>query len=155
MPDWCTNRLGCFYLYFSDHAGSHIKLAFADEITGPWTLYDGGVLNLSGFADAYDHIASPDILIDAEQRQLRLYFHARSHSRGREQWTFAAASEDGLHFMPAADHPLAAFYLKLFTWRGQLYGMSKVGSLWRSVDGAGASKPSSIPLISAWMSCWP
>lgn len=141
VPDWCVNRLGHFYLYFADHAGSRINLAYADAITAPWTLHKGGVLDLSGFVDAYDHIASPDIVIDAEQRQLRLYFHARAHSRDREQWTFAAVSNDGLHFKPAADMPLAAFYLKLFAWRGQHYGMSKGGNLWRSVGGADGLSP--------------
>ena len=141
VPNWCESKLGRFYLYFADHAGSHIKLAYADVITGPWTLHKGGSLDLSGFADAYDHIASPDIVIDAEQRQLRLYFHARARSRGREQWTFAAVSNDGLYFKPAADQPLAAFYLKLFNWRGQLYGMSKGGNLWRSMGGTDGLSP--------------
>lgn len=135
MPEWCVSRLGRFYLYFSDHVGSHIKLAYANNIVGPWTIYEGGVLGLSDYKDAYDHIASPDIIIDEERRQLRLYFHARSRSRGREQWTFAASSEDGLNFRPAADYPLAPFYLKLFRWHGFFYGISKGGNLWRSKDG--------------------
>lgn len=135
VPEWCANRLGRFYLYFSSHADSNIKMAYAEKIIGPWTLHEGGVLDLSCFADAYDHVASPDIVIDRERRLLRLYFHARAHSRGREQWTFAAVSSDGLSFKPAADVPLAPFYLKLFSWRGQLYGMSKGGNLWRSADG--------------------
>lgn len=135
VPDWCPDRLGRFYLYFADHSGSHIKFAYSDKITGPWLLRDNGVLNLSEFRDAYDHIASPDIVLDAVAREWRLYFHARSHARGREQWTFAASSSDGLNFRPAADQPLAAFYLKLFRWRGQFYGISKGGNLWRSTDG--------------------
>lgn len=135
VPAWCPDRLGRFYLYFADHAGDHIKLAYADEIAGPWTLHPGGVLDLSAFADAYDHIASPDIVVDTRARQLSLYFHARSHARGREQWTFAARSPDGLRFSPAADQALATFYLKLFAYRGQLYAMSKGGNLWRSADG--------------------
>ena len=135
VPSWCSDRLGRFYLYFADHAGVHIKLAYADEIAGPWALRAGGVLDLSGFTDAYDHIASPDVFIDAKTKELHLYFHARSHAHGREQWTFAARSSDGLHFRPAADRALAAFYLKTFPYRGQLYGMSKGGNLWRSTDG--------------------
>ena len=135
VPDWCVSRLGRFYLYFADHAGSHIKLAYADHIIGPWAIYEGGVLDLSDFKDAYDHIASPDVIIDNERKQVRLYFHARSRSRGREQWTFAASSNDGLNFQSVADQPLAAFYLKLFRWHGLLYGISKGGNLWRSKDG--------------------
>ena len=145
VPEWCANRLGSFYLYFADHAGSHIKMAYADKISGPWTLYQGGVLDLSGFVDAYDHIASPDIFIDTNGRKLRLYFHSRSNSLGREQATFAAVSSDGLTFKPLADRPLAAFYLKLFSWHGQIYGMSKGGNLWRSPHGLTPFEPGGNP----------
>ena len=134
VPDWCTHKLGRFYLYFADHNGSCIKLAYANLITGPWELYEGGVLDLSGFTDAFDHIASPEIVIDDEHQQFRLFFHARAHSRAREQWTFAAVSNEGLNFKPAADVPLAPFYLKLFVWREYLYGMSKGGNLWRGLS---------------------
>ena len=100
---WYVGHLGKFYLYFADHAGSRIKLAYADKISGPWTLYEGGVLDLAAFTDAYDHVASPDIFIDYAKNEVRLYFHARLHERGREQWTFAATSSGGLNFRPATD----------------------------------------------------
>jgi hypothetical protein len=145
VPKWCASRLGNYYLYFADHAGSYIKMAFAQKISGPWTLYQGGVLDLSGFADAYDHIASPDILIDTKEQKLRLYFHSRSNCRGREQATFAAVSSDGLVFKPLADIPLAPFYLKLFSLHGQIYGMSKGGNLWRSLDGVSPFEPGGNP----------
>ena len=103
VPPWCVGRLGKFYLYFADHAGSHIKLAYADKISGPWTLYKGGVLDLAAFTDAYDHVASPDIFIDCAKNEVHLYFHARSHKHAREQWTLAATSSDGLNFSPATD----------------------------------------------------
>jgi hypothetical protein len=48
-----------------------------------WRLPDAGVLHLSAFRDAYDYVASSDILSDEENRRLRMYFHARSRSRGR------------------------------------------------------------------------
>ena len=46
MPNWCKNKLGKYYLYFSDHKGKYIRLAFSDNLTGPWKLYSPGVLNL-------------------------------------------------------------------------------------------------------------
>ena len=101
VPPWCVGRLGKFYLYFADHAGSHIKLAYADKISGPWTLCKGGVLDLAAFTGAYDHVASPDIFIDCAKNEVRLYFHARSHKHACEQWTFAATFSDGLNFSPA------------------------------------------------------
>ena len=32
MPNWCKDKLGTYHLYFSDHKGKYIRLAFADEI---------------------------------------------------------------------------------------------------------------------------
>lgn len=51
VPEWVEDRLGTFYLYFADHKGDHIRLAFADALVGPWTVRPGGVLSLarSGF----------------------------------------------------------------------------------------------------------
>ena len=45
VPDWCSKRLGKFYLYFSDHSGDCIKMAFSDKISGPWKVKNGGVLD--------------------------------------------------------------------------------------------------------------
>ena len=30
VPDWLPNPLGRYYLYFADHKGSYIRLAYAD-----------------------------------------------------------------------------------------------------------------------------
>ena len=35
VPNWIDNPLGKYYLYFCDHRGTYIKLAYADDITGP------------------------------------------------------------------------------------------------------------------------
>lgn len=50
-PRWITDPLGAYYLYFADHKGSYIRLATADELTGPWRVYVPGALQLgdSGF----------------------------------------------------------------------------------------------------------
>ena len=45
-PDWMLNPLGRYYLYFADHKGSYIRLAYADELKGPWRIYEPGSLNL-------------------------------------------------------------------------------------------------------------
>ena len=47
-PGWLDNPLGRYYLYFGHHKGEYIRLAFADELTGPWTIYEPGVLHLEG-----------------------------------------------------------------------------------------------------------
>jgi len=46
VPDWITGRLGDYYLYFSDHKGSYIRLAYADHPAGPWTVHPPGSLHL-------------------------------------------------------------------------------------------------------------
>ena len=47
VPDWVTTRLGRYYLYFADHKGSYIRLAYADQVTGPWTVHPPGSLQLA------------------------------------------------------------------------------------------------------------
>ncbi len=38
-PDWLEAPLGRYYLYFADHKGSYIRLAYADALTGPWNVH--------------------------------------------------------------------------------------------------------------------
>src|ERR1044071_4584691 len=47
VPDWVTNRLGKYYLYFAHHNGKYIRLAYADHLEGPWKIYKPGVLPLT------------------------------------------------------------------------------------------------------------
>ena len=46
VPDWVERPLGKYYLYFSAHHGSYIRLAYADHVTGPWKIYEPGTLRL-------------------------------------------------------------------------------------------------------------
>ena len=40
VPEWVADPLGRYYLYFSSHRRSrYIRLVYANEITGPWTVY--------------------------------------------------------------------------------------------------------------------
>lgn len=47
VPDWVSSRLGRYYLYFADHKGAYIRLAYADALEGPWTVYAPGALQLT------------------------------------------------------------------------------------------------------------
>ena len=47
VPIWIPDPLGAYYLYFSHHKGDHIRMAYADDLTGPWTVHPGGVLALA------------------------------------------------------------------------------------------------------------
>lgn len=46
VPAWLPNALGRYYLYFADHKGRHIRVAFADDLSGPWSVYAPGSLQL-------------------------------------------------------------------------------------------------------------
>jgi hypothetical protein len=46
VPDWVEGRLGNYYLYFADHKGDYIRLAYADVLTGPWHIYAPGSLQI-------------------------------------------------------------------------------------------------------------
>jgi hypothetical protein len=47
MPDWVTAPLGRYYLYFAHHDGRYIRLAYADDLDGPWKIHRPGVLSLA------------------------------------------------------------------------------------------------------------
>ena len=47
VPDWVEDRLGAYYLYFADHKGQYIRLAYADDVLGPWRIYQAGSLQIA------------------------------------------------------------------------------------------------------------
>lgn len=53
-PGWLPGRMGRYYLYFADHKGDYIRLAYADRLEGPWRVHAPGSLQLaqSGFPTA-------------------------------------------------------------------------------------------------------
>ena len=46
VPEWVEAPLGRYYLYFADHKGRYIRLAYADRLEGPWTVHVPGALHL-------------------------------------------------------------------------------------------------------------
>jgi hypothetical protein len=46
VPEWVQEPLGTYYLYFADHKGSYIRLAYADDLRGPWQVHPPGSLQL-------------------------------------------------------------------------------------------------------------
>ena len=46
VPAWVSEPLGRYYLYFADHKGAYIRLAYADDLLGPWTVHAPGSLQL-------------------------------------------------------------------------------------------------------------
>lgn len=47
VPDWVPEPLGKYYLYFADHKGSYIRLAYADNLLGPWKVHPPGSLQIA------------------------------------------------------------------------------------------------------------
>lgn len=68
-PDWLPGRLGRYYLYFADHKGDYIRLAYADRLEGPWTVHAPGSLQLaqSGLPTRAP-AASPEVVAELERR---------------------------------------------------------------------------------------
>ena len=69
-PDWLPDPLGRYYLYFAHHRGSSLRLATADALEGPWRVHPGRVLPVEA-STCFDHVASPDVHVDDERRELR------------------------------------------------------------------------------------
>ncbi len=130
-PDWLPDRLGRYYLYFAHHKGRFIRLAFADRPEGPWQLYEPGTLHLAEAA-CQDHVASPDVHVDDERRQLRMYYHGVGED-GR-QMSFVALSQDGIHFR-SRPGPVGHPYFRVFRWGGWYYALGMPGWSYRSRDG--------------------
>jgi len=148
VPDWVKNKLGKYYLYFSHHEGLYIRLAYADNLHGPWKIYKPGVLNVNAIKGNPDHVASPDAVIDEEKQEIRLYVHAPTAAvlksndpqyaekiGDSKQDTFVAASKDGLDFKVVPEI-MGEWYFRVWNWKGTYYAIARGGSpLYRSRDG--------------------
>ena len=158
VPEWVEAPLGRYYLYFADHKGAYIRLAFADALAGPWRMHAPGTLTLgrshfaTGRADPASlsesarreaagsieqdplqpHIASPDVHVDRDRREIRMYYHGMLEDG--EQRTRVATSIDGISFEA---HPeiLGNSYFRVFRHRGWHYALVMPGELRRSRDG--------------------
>jgi hypothetical protein len=161
VPEWIEHPLGRYYMYFANHMGTFIRLAYADAITGPWKIYEPGVLAVrdtamyrqqpdppEALADFYTHVASPEILLDHDHRRLVLWFHgwwtngerwpnnladarAWAIQNGYSQRTQVAESRDGLHF-DVRPAITRPIYLRVFQYGGYYYSVSRLGRLSRA-----------------------
>ncbi len=148
VPDWVENPLGRYYLYFADHRGSYIRLAYADELLGPWSIYSPGSLQIedSHFpttcppcsqtpgregSPLYAHIASPDVHVRDDLQQIVMYLHGRDVGR---QLTRLAVSADGIHFQ-GRQEILGRPYFRVVQHDDYYYALAMPGYLYRSRDG--------------------
>lgn len=94
VPGWVKNPLGRYYLYFADHKGSYIRLAYADSLAGPWKIHVPGSLRLetSRFPTTAAPVTPEQMAaFDAQMKQLGISF---SHDLKLEMTTPHVASPD-------------------------------------------------------------
>lgn len=166
VPDWVSRPLGKYYMYFANHMGDFVRLAYAERLTGPWRIHEPGVLHVRDtafhrpqpdpketLADFYTHVASPEVLIEPASRRFVLWTHgwwtngerwpetipaarAWAREKGYGQYTQAAVSTDGLHFSVQPAITRTS-YLRVFRRGGAFYGVSRLGVVSRSTDPLG------------------
>jgi len=171
IPDWipATERAhpsAVYYLYFAHHDGDYIRMAWATDVEGPWTLYqtgvqvplgDRGVLDNGGMDLDFgmgitieeNHLASPDVHIDDENQQIIMYFHTGSSTLfngnpSGSQNTWASTSDFGLDFL-AGIRPvrLGPSYFRVFSHGGELYSVDNSGFPRRALDPNNPWEPTS------------
>ena len=161
VPEWVEHPLGKYYMYFANHMGTFVRLAYAPAVSGPWKVHEPGVLDVRDTAffreqpdpvetrdDFYTHVASPEILFDAATRRFVMWTHgwwtrgerwpakpaeARMWARanGYGQYTQSAVSNDGLHFT-AQPAITKTSYLRVFARGSSYYGVSRLGLVSRA-----------------------
>jgi hypothetical protein len=165
VPDWLRPRLldtpaaeANYLLYFGNHGGNYIRMAHARSIEGPYRFYctrrdvpkgERGVLDLGPTDEimignglsVHQHIASPQVRLDHEQKRVVMYFHGRikGHEgvevKGNNQKTLVAVSENGLNFREGIKPVVVGFaYYDPFEVGGQLYAAASRGSLYKARD---------------------
>ena len=147
-PNWLPNCLGRYYLYFGHHFGQNIRMAFSNNLTGPWNIYKGGVLHLKetpftherpnakqpqwateeGVDGLYPHIASPDVHINTREKSLEMFFHGLDHDG--EQRSLHALSNDGLTWWVQSQR-IKQTYLRVFRYKNIKYALGWGGQILR------------------------
>ena len=163
VPDWVADPLGRYYLYFADHKGHYIRLAYADDLLGPWSIHVPGSLQIedSHFLVEPPEV-TPEIAADWEARRgLKLSHdvlkeitatHIASpdvhvddenqrivmYFHGLEgvgfQVSRVAVSTDGIHF-EAQPQVLGRTYMRVFRHGGMTHSLAMPGQFYRSADG--------------------
>jgi len=161
IPDWIApeNRADStanYYIYFAHHDGEYIRMAWAAEIKGPWHLYqsgssvergDRGVLdnggkdiNLdNGIRIDFNHLASPDAIVDDENKRIILYFHSgpstyvNDEKVSTSQVSWVSFSPYGLDFY---DNIQSVFfgpsYFRVFDYDNEKYALTNDGTPYKA-----------------------
>ena len=141
-PEWLKEPLGKYYLYFASHTGQNIRLAYMNDINGTDIKFvDNGTLQLNQ-TPCGNHIASPDVHIDENNKRLIMYYHGDYHTGGQK--SFIATSVDGLNWDTKSE-PLGEFYFRVFKYKNKFFSISKNKNIdaliYESDDWFGEFKP--------------
>ena len=152
-----------YYLYFGNHSGDYIRMAWAANIEGPYSLYNNftspgnrGVLDnnnsdiilRNNITIEENHLASPDVIVDNENQRIILYFHSGSSffvdgQEQRNQVSWVSTSQYGLDFNGNIEPVhLGSSYFRVFPYDGDLYALDNGGRLNRALNG---NNPWAIP----------
>ena len=171
VPKWVPDKLGAYYLYFADHKGTYIRLAYADVLTGPWSIHVPGSLSLaeSRFPTAPPEPASGERRGDtvfgqgAAARSHSLLFEASTphiaspdvhvdEDRQRIIMYFHGLASYGVQLTRAAvsrdglqfaalEPTLGRTYFRAWAYGGYTYALAMPGQLYRSADGLSDFEP--------------
>ncbi len=163
VPDWISEPLGRYYLYFADHKGRYIRLAYADDLLGPWSIHAPGSLQIehSHFLteppevtpemvaewearrgakishDIQKEITTPHIAspdVHVDDEGQRIVMYFHGLEGVGTQVSRVATSTDGVHF-EAETEILGRTYMRIFRHGGMTYALAMPGRLYRSADG--------------------
>lgn len=164
VPDWVEKPLGKYYLYFADHKGRHIRLAYADDLRGPWRIHPPGSLQIaqSRFLtdppevppdelermraigqpanlshDVLTESTTPHIAspdVQVDAEHRRIVMYFHGLERLGQQGTRVATSTDGIRFETRPEL-LGRTYLRAFRHGAYTYAMAMPGQFYRSRDG--------------------
>ncbi len=118
VPSWLNNPLGKYYLYFASHTGKYIRLAYSDNMKGPFKIHKEGTLRLNQ-TNCKSHIASPDVHVDGSK--ILMYYHGDLENG---QKSFLSTSTDGINF-ETDNKVLGEFYFRVFKYRDKIYSVAK------------------------------
>ena len=156
LPEWLpiekrVHPTAKYYLYFGHHHGAYIRMAWAENLNGKWTLYNAdstvlplkrGVLGLynkkngknitpGNNIEISSHIASPVVLIDNIKKQFILFFHGQTKlisETKNDQRTFVCYSNNGVDFQKnISPVMLGGSYFAPFIYKNQWYSFSNGG----------------------------
>lgn len=166
VPGWVKARLGKYYLYFADHKGKYIRLAYADELLGPWRVHAPGSLQLTGSYllteppevpaaelakiratpkpanlshDLFTELTTPHIAspdVHVDEANRQIVMYFHGLNGLGEQVTRVATSPDGIRFVARPDI-LGKTYFRTFEHEGYTYAMAMPGQFYRSRDRLG------------------